>query len=211
MRAHSANCLDSSQCHCELKRYALAGLVAAIILALELAGGFFTNSMSLLSDAVHVGGDLLALLAAISVFFLARRKSADSERWRTVGSWALGLLMIGSAIFIGWEAIQRFHNHHVSAPMIVLVIAAIGAAGNWTQHKILDTDVRRNRTERDLDRHFINDFGQSIGVIVSAVVIVLTGWMTADLVISVGIAIWTLNTGRKILMGAKSDDHHHHH
>ncbi|MEK7654040.1 MAG: cation diffusion facilitator family transporter [Patescibacteria group bacterium] len=211
MRAHSANCLDPSSCYCELKRYALASLIAAIILALELAGGFFTNSLSLLSDAVHVGGDLLALLAAILVFFLVRKKSDNSDLWRAIGSWVLGLLMIGSAIFISWEAIKRFHDHQVSAPLVVLVIAIIGAGGNWVQHKILNADEERSRTERDLDRHFINDFGQSIGVIVSAIIIMTTGWMTADLIISLGIAVWTLNTGRKILMGAKSDDHHHDH
>ena len=209
MQAHSSKCLDPSQCYCELKRYGLASLITAIILALELAGGFFTNSLSLLSDAVHVGGDLLALLIAIAVFFLARRKLVNHELWRTIGSWSLGLLMIGSAVYIGWEAVERFHNHHVSAPFVVLVIAVIGAAGNWIQHKILDTDEHRSRTERDLDRHFLNDFGQSIGVILSAIIIITTGWMTADLIISLGIAVWTLNTGRKILMDAKHDEHHH--
>lgn len=211
MRAHSATCSDPSKCYCELKRYALASLIAAIILALELAGGFFTNSLSLLSDAVHVGGDLLALLVAILVFFLVRKKSDHSDLWRTIGSRILGLLMLGSAIFIIWEAIKRFHDHHVSAPLVVLLVAVVGAAGNWIQHKILNDDEHRSRTERDLDRHFINDFRQSIGVIVSAIIIAATGWMTADLIISLVIAVWTLNTGRKILMGAKSDDHHHDH
>ncbi|TSC81660.1 MAG: zinc transporter ZitB, partial [Parcubacteria group bacterium Gr01-1014_19] len=206
----SSKCLDPSQCYCELKRYGLASLITAIILALELAGGFFTNSLSLLSDAVHVGGDLLALFVAIAVFFLVRKKSAKTDLWRTIGSRALGLLMIGSAIYIGWEAIHRFHDHHVSAPMIVLVIALVGAAGNWIQHKILNADEHRSRTERDLDRHFINDFGQSVGVIVSAIIIAVTGWMTVDLIISLCIAAWTLNTGRKILLDAKHDEHHHH-
>lgn len=195
----------------ELRRYLLASIVASGILVLELVGGFATNSLSLLSDAVHVGGDLLALLTAILVAALVRGEIADPDRWRTFGSIVLGLLMIGSAIFIGWEALERFHNHHVSAPLIVLVIAAIGAIGNWVQHKLLDASEQRNQTERDLDRHFINDFGQSIGVIVSAIVIALTGWMAADLIISIGIAVWTLNTGRKILFGARQGHHHHNH
>jgi cobalt-zinc-cadmium efflux system protein len=150
---------------------------------------------------VHVGGDILALVIGSLASYLS---------FRSLGVRCLGLLMIVSAIVIAIEAFERRHGHHVSAPLLVLTVAALGAIGNWFQHHVLASGHTHDEISVGLDAHFLQDFWQSIGVILGAIIIYLTGWMLADLIISLAIAAWILYQGIRFLFGLIKPKEHPH-
>ena len=169
----------------------------AIVLTLftflaEVAGGIWTNSLALLSDAAHVFLDLFALFLSLGAIKLAAYPASDTRtfgwhRMEVFASFINGVSVFLMAIGIFYEAWGRlFHPEEVkSLPMFI--IAAVGlvmnlvAAGALHQHSHDDLNVR------SAFLHVIGDAAASVGVIIGGVVIWFTNWYVLDPVISVGI------------------------
>src|SRR5437588_9311506 len=112
-----------------------AFLLTAVILAVELAGGFLSHSLALLSDAGHVLTDIFALGLAWFATLQADRP-ADAEK--TYGYHRTGILaallnavtLIVIVLAIGYEAIQRFQHPEKVTPWLLFVAAGSGIAVN---------------------------------------------------------------------------------
>jgi cobalt-zinc-cadmium efflux system protein len=170
----------------------LAFFLTMLILAAELLGGFFANSLALLSDAGHVVTDIFAL--GLAWFATVQAERPANER-KTFGYHRLGILaafvnavtLIVIALVILWEAIQRFQHPQPVQPLIMFLSAGIGIAVNlyigFGLHKESD-----NLNVRAATLHVFGDVGASAAVIVAGIIILLTGWTIADPILSVGIA-----------------------
>lgn len=119
---------------------AARNLLAAFLLNLtftgiEVAGGFWTNSVAILSDAVHDSGDCLALGLAWYLQRLAQRRpdarfTYGYRRWSSLGALITGVVLIAGLTFIGWEAAERLRSPQpVRAPGVV-ALAVIGVLFN---------------------------------------------------------------------------------
>lgn len=117
----------------EATRAALLGLVVNILLAAaKLTGGILGNSFALISDAVNSLGDCLASSVVVVALRFAQ-KPADAEhpyghtRAEAVAASSVAMLVIISAVYVGWEAIQRLGLSHAAPPIWTLGIAAANA------------------------------------------------------------------------------------
>jgi cobalt-zinc-cadmium efflux system protein len=171
-------------------KYAIA-LTMLTFLA-EVAGGIWTNSLALLSDAAHVFLDLFALFLSLAAIKLAAYPASDTRtfgwhRMEVFASFINGASVFLIAIGIFYEAWGRLFQPQAVKSIPMFFIATVGlimnlvAAGALHQHSHDDLNVR------SAFLHVVGDAAASVGVIIGGVVIWFTGWYVLDAVISIGI------------------------
>lgn len=195
----------------EMKRYRKVLVIALGIAVLEILGGLWSGSLALLSDAGHVvTGDVLATLIAMVVSEeIRRRPSSHERRIQANGAYVLGVLFFLAAIPIlygAWERSQIQAEIQISPTM--LVIAVIGFFGNYWQ-AIVMSDSAEHGVNLGLRGHVHTDAIQSIGVIITGLVIWLTDWMLIDLICSVAIAIALIYWGLKTIRSARKQSEYY--
>src|SRR6266568_6394810 len=168
------------------------GLTLAI-LVIELAGGLLSHSLALLSDAGHVLTDVFAL--GLAWFALAqsrrpadRRRSYGYQRVTVLAALLNAVTLIVIVLAIGFEAIRRLAAPEPVQGGIVIVSALVGIAVNAYVIFGLRGETR-SLNLRAAFLHVAGDIGASIGVVVAGVVILLTGWLYIDPLLSLGIAV----------------------
>lgn len=160
---------------------------------LEVTYGVFSGSLALVADAGHNLGDVLGLLLAWGATFLAR--TAPTER-RTYGLRSSSILAaLFNAIFllitvgaITWEAIRRFGDPTAVEPKTVIWVAFIGIVINAATALMFMSGRKRDLNIRAAFLHMAADAGVSLGVVVAGFLIITTGWLWVDPVISLAIA-----------------------
>ena len=170
-----------------------AFFLTAVILAVELAGGLFSHSLALLSDAGHVLTDIVALGLAWWATVQAERP-ADAQK--TYGYHRTGILaalanavtLIVIVLIIAYEAVRRFQHPETVTPTLMFVSAAVGIAINLYIALGLQKEGGENLNTRAALLHVLGDIGASVGVIVGGLIILVTRWYPADPLLSLGIA-----------------------
>lgn len=180
------------------------GLTATIAVA-EGVGGYLTNSMALLSDAIHMLTDVSALgLTLLALWFAARpansKKTYGYYRLEILSALANGVLLLLMTSWVCVEASARFrHPQHIVLPTM-LGIASIGLASNlgslYFLHRSDSLGVR------SAFLHILGDTLSSIGVIVAALVMWKTGWLWLDPAVSIGISVIIVLSSYRLLKEA---------
>ncbi|HEY7341421.1 MAG TPA: cation diffusion facilitator family transporter [Ktedonobacterales bacterium] len=168
--------------------------LTALVLLVEVVGGFASHSLALLSDAGHVLTDIVALGLA---WFAAVQAERPSDDRRTYGYHRVGILaalanaitLIAIVVWIAFEAIHRLQAPEQVTPWIMFVAASVGVAVNLFIGLRLRHQGQHNVNVRAAMLHVFGDVGASAAVIVGGVVIALTGWYLADPIISLAIAL----------------------
>ena len=163
------------------------------ILAVELTGGLVSHSLALLSDAGHVFTDVIALGLA---WFAAAQTERPANARNTFGYHRTGVLaalanavtLILVVVVIAVEAVLRLRQPEAVTPWVMFVSAGVGIAVNLYIAFGLRREGGENLNARAALLHVVGDIGASAAVILSAVVIVLTGWYAADAILSLVIA-----------------------
>lgn len=173
-------------------KYAIA-LTAATLVA-EVVGGFWTNSLALLSDAAHVFLDLFALLLSLGAIKLASFPPSDTRtfgwhRTEVFASFINGVSVFLIAVVIFYEALGRFLSPEEVKSLPMLVIAAIGLAMNLVAASALHQHSHDDLNVHSAFLHVVGDAAASVGVIVGGLIMYFTGWYVLDAIISVGIGI----------------------
>jgi cobalt-zinc-cadmium efflux system protein len=173
------------------RRLRLAFLLTAGILVLEAAAGWVAHSLALLADAGHILTDVFALGLAWFAVYQARRP-ADSLR--TYGYHRVGILtamvnavtLIAVVAAIAYEAVRRL-QHPVPVRGLVVIAAALAAIAI---NAFIAVSLRggRDLNVRAALLHVVGDLAASIGVAGAGIIILLTGWLYADPLISLGVA-----------------------
>jgi cobalt-zinc-cadmium efflux system protein len=190
-------------------------LAITVFAVVEFAGGIWTQSLALLSDAWHMLFDVLALGLAMWAAHHAR-KSPESSRLELRVSMVNAVSMLLVAVWIIIEAIERLRNPVPVAGGYVSVIAVLGLLVNifvakhmHHQHQHHGGDASLNHRAAFL--HVLGDLLGSVTAIVAGVVIYFTGWVTIDPILSIVISVLlfavTLNLIRDIRRGTI---HHPH-
>jgi cobalt-zinc-cadmium efflux system protein len=189
------------------RRLAVAMAIAAGILALETVGGFASHSLALLSDAGHVLTDLLALGMTLFALRLAERptNSRATFGYHRVGilvALANGISLIVVASLIVHEAYRRFVAPPAVNAVELLVIASVGLAANLAMLALLERGHNEDLNVRSAWLHVVGDSLGSVGVIASAIVLMITGWPYVDPIASVLIAFLILANGWGVVRDA---------
>lgn len=169
-------------------------------LLVELAGGFASNSLALLSDAGHMLSDVTALsLALVAITQMNRppdsRRSFGYRRLEIVSALANGAILCGVAVIVEFQAFHRWYRPPEVRAGILLAVAVLGLCVNLVGLALLRDQSRRNIGIRGAFLHVLGDALGSIGAIAAGLVIRYTGWTRADAVASIAIGILILISG----------------
>jgi cobalt-zinc-cadmium efflux system protein len=167
-------------------------VLTVVILVVELVGGLLSHSLALLSDAGHVLSDVFALgLAWFAVNQAKRpadqRRSYGYQRVSILAALVNAVTLIVIVVAIAYEAVHRLMAPQQVQGSIVIVSALIGIAVNGYVILGLRGDTK-SLNIRAAFLHVAGDIGASIGVVVAGVVILLTGWLYIDPLLSLVIA-----------------------
>jgi len=178
-------------------KWALA-MTSAFFVA-EVAGGLFTNSLALLSDAGHMFSDIAALGLSLFAFHMARRPATAKRTYGYHRLEILAALINGLALWlivgaIFHEAYSRFSDPPEVQSLGMLVVALLGLAINVASGIILYGSEGQSLNLRGAFLHVIGDTLGSVGAIAAGLIMVTTGWYRADPLISVLIGLLLLYT-----------------
>jgi len=181
----------------------IALVLTGIFMIVEVIGGILSGSLALLADAGHMLTDTMALALAAVAFRVSKRPGDQKltygyQRFQILAAFVNGLSLL---LIVGWilfEAVQRF----VTAPEVMgptmLVVASAGLVVNIIAFVVLHGGDQDNLNIRGAALHVAGDLLGSVAAIVAAVVIIFTGWMAIDPILSVAVAMlilksaWTL-------------------
>jgi cobalt-zinc-cadmium efflux system protein len=167
------------------------------ILAVDVVGGLAANSLALLADAGHMLTDVVGVGMALLAIWFAGRPATNGRtygyfRVEIIAAVTNAFVLFGVAAFILFEAWRRLSEPPEVASGLMLAVALVGLGANAASMFFLRHAQRESLTMRGAYLEVMGDFLGSGAVIVAAVVIVLTGWKTADVVASVAIALLIL-------------------
>jgi cobalt-zinc-cadmium efflux system protein len=182
-------------------------LVLGLTLAftvVEVAGGFLTGSLALLADAGHMVSDVFSIGLALVALTLAQRpasprRSFGFQRAEILAAFVNGIALVLVSAWIVWEAIQRLDDPPEILGGWMLLVALAGLAVNAGAAAILMRSGRESLNVEAAFRHVIADLLGSVGVLVAALVILLTGWYLVDPLVSIAIALLIVASAWSIL------------
>src|SRR5690606_32647310 len=175
------------------RRVQVALVLTATFMVVEVVGGLLSGSLALLADAGHMLTDTMALtLAAVAFHVSARpadaKRSFGYHRFQILAAFVNGLTLL---VIVGWilfEALTHFMNPPAVQADVMLTIAVAGLLVNVVVFGILHGGDRENLNIRGAALHVLGDLLGSVAAIVAAVVILATGWMPIDPLLSVVVA-----------------------
>lgn len=179
----------------KIRLLALGLLLTGGFSIVEWVAGWWSNSLTLVTDAGHMASDCLALglsLVATGLAQLAARNKATLgvQRGELLAALANAIALVVLALWVAWEAINRFQNSHPAViSEVMLVTAIIGLGMNTLAASLLHNHSHHDLNLRGAFLHILADTVSSVGVIVAAVLIWAFHWNWADEVISLFIAV----------------------
>jgi cobalt-zinc-cadmium efflux system protein len=177
---------------------AVAFVLLAVFMVVEVVAGLMANSLALLSDAGHMVTDVIGVGMALAAIHLASRGS--ERRHRTFGLYRLeilaalanAVLLAAVAGYVVYEAIGRFGDAPEIDDTTMLVVAVLGLAANLVAFALLRRGASESLNVEGAYLEVLSDTIGSIAVIVGAVVIAATGWTWVDPLIAIAIGVWIL-------------------
>ena len=187
---------------------ALALALTASYTVVEVVGGFLTGSLALLADAVHMLSDNVALALALAAVWLAAKPATPErtfgyKRAEVLAALANGVLLVALAIWIFVEAAMRLADPRGVEAGWMLVVALIGIGVNVASGGIL-SPARGSINVEAAFRHVVADLLGSLGVLVAAIIVLVTGWLRVDPLVSILIGILVLASSWAILRDTTS-------
>jgi len=188
-------------------RVLIAGGLTLAFMFVEVAGGLFTGSLALIADAGHMLTDTVSLGLSWYAFHLASRPATRQltygfDRVKTLVAYTNGLGIFVIAGWIVYEAVERL----IAPPQVLggmmLVVAIAGLAVNIAGFLILRGGDHQSLNMRGAILHVLGDLLGSAAAIVAAIVIVATGWMPIDPILSVFVAVLILSTAWSLVRDA---------
>ena len=184
----------------------LIGIVLNILfVGVEWTFGLMAHSLALMADAVHNLGDVLALILAWSASVLARRLPTErfTYGWRgfsTLAALANAVMLLLVTGGLAWEAIQRFASPQPVQGAMVMAVAAFGILINSATAWLFMSGSQTDLNIRGAYLHMLSDAAVSLGVVVAGAIVLMTGWVWLDPLITLAVAVViTWATGRLLL------------
>jgi len=187
-----------------MRRVTIALVLTGVFMIVEVIGGILSGSLALLADAGHMLTDTMALALA-AVAFQVSKRPADTkltygyQRFQILAAFVNGLSLL---LIVGWilyEAFDRFMSPQQVLGKTMLLVAAAGFVVNVISFAVLHGGDRDNLNIRGAAIHVAGDLLGSVAAIVAAVVIIYTGWMPIDPILSVAVALLILKSAWSLL------------
>jgi cobalt-zinc-cadmium efflux system protein len=181
-----------------IPRMVAAAAILAAFFVVELTTSLLINSIALLADAGHMLTDVVAVFMGLTAVILAKRGSSSPARtygWHRAEVFtavANAGLLIGVALFILWEAIQRLKETPAIPGVPMIVVALAGLVANLVVALLLRSHSEGSLAVKGAYMEVVADSVSSLGVLIAGIVTVTTHWPYADVVVAVLVALWVL-------------------
>jgi cobalt-zinc-cadmium efflux system protein len=176
------------------RAFAIGVVLNTGFVLVEAAYGFLANSLALLADAGHNLGDVLGLLLAWGAAVLVKRRPSARrtyglKRSSILASLINAVLLLVAVGMIVWEAVQRLARPEPVAETTVIWVAAIGIAINTATALMFRAGSKNDINVRGAFLHMAADAAVSLGVVIAAAAVMMTGWLWLDPAVSIVIAV----------------------
>lgn len=193
--------------HSHIQDQRLLGLAFLLIggfTAVEAVGGWLANSLALLADAGHMFLDASALALSWYAMRLSQRDHDHSlsygyHRFQVLAAFVNALTLLALCIWITVEAISRLRNPEPMLPGPALTIAIIGLIINLIAFRMLHGGQSHNLNVRSAYLHVLGDILGSVAAIAAAAIVLTTGWLYADPLLSLVVVAILLRGGWRLL------------
>lgn len=185
---------DHARQNNNIKRVQIALVLTGTFMLVEVAGGILSGSLALLADAGHMLTDTMALALSAIAFRMSSRpadekRSYGYQRFQILAAFVNGLTLL---VIVGWilvEAMQRIMQPSPVMAQTMLIVAAAGLVVNIVVFLVLHGGDQDNLNMRGAALHVLGDLLGSIAAVTAALIILYTGWMPIDPLLSVGVAM----------------------
>lgn len=190
--------------HESRRRMQLVLAITAVVMVAEAVGGWLAHSLALVADAGHMLADVAALGLSLVVAGLARRPVTAERTFGLLRLEILAALVNGAALIvislgIAIEAYRRFRTPAQVHGGLLLVVAGLGLAANAAGVALLHRGHDHSLNQRGAYLHVLSDLLGSVGALLAGAVILATGWVQADPIISVLIAVLILGSAWRLV------------
>jgi cobalt-zinc-cadmium efflux system protein len=180
-----------------MRRLRGALAVTAVFLVIEVVGGLLANSLALLADAGHMLTDVAALALSLFVAWFSRQPASPQRtygylRWEVLAAFLNGATLLLISVWIVWEAVLRLRSPEQLQSGLMLVVAVAGLVVNLVVARMLHAPGSSSLNVRAAYLHVLGDLLGSVGTVAAAVIIRWTGWVAADPIASVIMALLIL-------------------
>jgi len=190
-------------------RVRLRGALAltAAYFVMELVAGWLTGSLALLADAGHMLTDVAGLGLALFAIHMAERPATSERtygyyRAEILAALANAVVLIGISVWVLVEAYGRFRHPQPIASGSMLLVALVGLIVNAGSIWLLRSASEESLNLKGAYFEVLSDAISSVGVMVAAIAIWLTGWLSIDPLVSAGIGLFILPRTAKLLADA---------
>ena len=178
--------------------------ITLITMFLEFFYGFLSNSLALISDAIHMFTHSFALIVSLLAIIIASKTAPISKtfgyyRIEVIAAFINGITIILSIIWIVYEAYQRFVEPQVIDIKTAIIVAIIGLFVNIITGVILMQGDKNNINLKSAFIHMLSDALSSVAIIIGYIVIYFTSWYFVDIILALIVSLVILKWAIDIL------------
>jgi cobalt-zinc-cadmium efflux system protein len=177
----------------------------SIIVAGELIAGIFSNSLALISDALHNFGDLLSLILSLAAEKISLRKATPGKsfgymRAEIIVAFINSSVLVIIGVYIIYEAVGRFVNPEPVAALWVIIVASISFFANAISTFLLHKNSKENLNAKAAYLHLFFDSLNSLMVVVAGILIYYFNWYFLDPAFSIVIGLFIIKSGWDVVL-----------
>ncbi|WP_156722068.1 cation diffusion facilitator family transporter [Streptomyces apocyni] len=185
-------------------RLRIALSITLSVMVVEIVGGIMADSLALIADAAHMATDAVGLSMALLAIYFANRPPSGNRtfgfaRAEILAALANCLLLLGVGGYVLYEAIERFVTPAETKGGLAIIFGVIGLVANIISLSLLMRGQRESLNVRGAFLEVLADALGSAAVIISAAVILTTGWQAADPIASLVIGLMIVPRTVKLL------------
>ena len=190
--------------HVEGKNLLFSIVLNIVITVAQVIGGILSGSLALLSDALHNFSDVLSLVFSYIAHKLSRKKASNDQtfgykRAELIAAFVNAMTLIIVAIFLVYEAIERFFNPQPIKFGLVIWMSILGIAMNGLSVLLLKNDADKNLNMKSAYLHLFSDMLASVAVLIGGFLMKYFQWFWVDSVLTLIIAIYLIIVGIDLL------------
>ncbi|MDR3417825.1 MAG: cation diffusion facilitator family transporter [Nevskia sp.] len=184
------------------RRLIWAVVLIGVFMLVEVAGGILAHSLALLADAGHMLTDTASLMLALFALRVGRRPADEvysygRQRYEVLAAFVNGLVLLALSLWIMFESVHRLLAPPVVQGRVLLLVAGLGVLANLAVFLVL-REGHDNLNMRSAMLHVLGDLLASVAAMAAGAVIIFTGWMPIDPLLSALVSLLILRGGWRV-------------